>query len=100
MKIDGRKRVKTIQREFKEEFGLTLRMYHGARFAEESDTLASIRTKDVRSGTIEINKNDKIVDFENKMKELFGLRVQVASADNEKLCDNDLTLAQAKKECK
>ena len=100
MKIDGRKRVKTIQREFKEEFGLTLRMYHGARFAEESDTLASIRTKDVRSGTIEINKNDKIVDFENKMKELFGLRVQVASANNEKLCDNDLTLAQAKKECK
>jgi hypothetical protein len=34
------------------------------------------------------------------MKELFGLRVQVASANNEKLCDNDLTLAQAKKECK
>jgi hypothetical protein len=43
LNIDGRMKVKTLKDQFKKEFGLTLRVYDGRKFADGDATLASIR---------------------------------------------------------
>ena len=43
--IDGRMKVKTLKKQFKEAFGSTLRVYKGVGFADDEATLASIRAE-------------------------------------------------------
>jgi len=100
MKIDGRMKVKKLQSEFKKTFGLTLRVYNGSKFADGDATLASIRKGDAKGGEFSPRSNMKVDNFEKNMKELFGIKVQVASADDSSLCKNSLSLSEAKKECK
>ena len=96
LNVNGRMKVKTLREEFKKEFGLTLRVYHGQKFADDDATLASIRKGDAKGGEFGPRKNMKIGNFEKKMKELFGIKVQVANSDNNSLIDDDLTLSEAK----
>jgi len=100
MKIDGRMKVKKLKSDFKKTFGLTLRVYNGSKFADEDATLASIRKGDAKGGEFSPRSNMKVDNFEKNMKELFGIKVQVASADDSSLCKNSLSLSEAKKECK
>ena len=93
--INGRMAVKTLQKEFKKEFGLTLRIYDGKSFADESSTLASIRKGDKKGGEFSPRKNMKVGNVEEKFMDLFEIKVQVAGSDNSYLCDDDLTLAAA-----
>ena len=94
----GNKRVGTLCKEFKEAFGSTLRVYNGAKFADENATLASIRKGDAKGGELAVRGNMQVGNFENKVKELYGITVQVANADNSKLADNSITIAAAGKE--
>ena len=43
--LEPNKKVKTVQREFKENFGLTLRIYKGKQFADGDLTLAALNSK-------------------------------------------------------
>lgn len=43
--IDGRMKVKTLKKQFKDAFGATLRVYKGVGFADDDATLASIRAE-------------------------------------------------------
>ncbi len=95
LNINGRMKVKTLQADFKEEFGLTLRLYDGNKFADDNDTLASIRKGDSKGGEFSPRKNTKIGNLEDKFKDLFGIKVQVAGSDDSYLCDNDITLSEA-----
>ena len=97
LKIDGRMKVKTLKDKFKKEFGLTLRVYNGNKFAEDDATLASIRKGDAKGGEFSPRTNMKVDTFEKKMKDLFGIKVQVAGSDDSYLCKNDLTLSEALK---
>ncbi len=98
LKIDGRMKVKTLKKAFKDEFGLSLRVYNGVKFADDEATLASIRKGGSKTGEFSPRKNMTVGNFEKKMKELFGIRVQVAGSDDSYLCKNDLTLSEAAKE--
>lgn len=98
MDINGRMKVKTLKSEFKSEFGLTLRVYDGCSFAGDDVTLASIRKGDSKGGEFSPRKNTKIGNFEEKVMEMFGIKVQIAGTDGSYLCDNDLTLAGALEE--
>ena len=95
--IDGRMKVKTLKKQFKEAFGATLRVYKGNQFADEDATLASIRVGDAKGGELKCAGNLKVGNFENKMKELFGVKVQVANKDDNALANNDITIAAAGK---
>jgi len=97
LKIDGRMKVKTLKEKFKKEFGLTLRVYNGNRFADDDATLASIRKGNTKGGEFSPRTNMKVDTFEKKMKELFGVKVQIAGSDDSYLCKNDLTLSEALK---
>jgi len=95
MNINGRMKVKTLKSQFATEFGLTLRVYDGRSFAADESTLASIRKGDSKGGEFAPRKNTKVGNLEDKIKEMFGIKVQIAGSDDSYLCDNDLTLLGA-----
>lgn len=97
IKISGRMKVKTLKNDFKKEFGSTLRVYNGNRFADDEATLSSIRKGNATGGEFSVNGNTQIGTFEKKVKEQFGISVQVASPDDSKLLDNKITLSQSGK---
>jgi hypothetical protein len=92
--ISGRMSVERLQNQFKEEFGLTLRVYNGSKFADSKATLASISEKKVEDvsciGSIQVG------NFEERMQNV-GLKVQVATGDNTQLVNNKYTLNEANK---
>jgi hypothetical protein len=96
--ISGRMKVKTLKANFKNEFGSTLRVYKGVKFADDDDTIASIASKKIESGSeLKVNGNTKVGTFEDRMKDIFGIKVQVATKDDSALVDNGLTLTASGK---
>ncbi len=95
--ISGRMKVKTLKADFKTAYGSTLRVYNGARFADDDATLASIRKGDAKGGEIAVNGKMLCGNFEKKIKEEFGIKVNVATPDDSKLVDNGVTLPQSGK---
>lgn len=94
--INGRMTVKNLRKQFKDAFGATLRVYKGKQFAPEDATLASIRSgENAKGGELACRGNLLVGNFETKMKEIFGITVQVANPDNTKLVSNDITIAAA-----
>lgn len=95
--ISGKMKVKTLKANFKEEYGSTLRVYVGKKFADDDATLASIRKEDAKGGEVKINGKMLVGNFEKKILEEFGIIIQVATPDDSKLSDNSLTLTASGK---
>jgi len=94
--VSGRMSVKTLKSQFKNEFKLTLRVYNGARFADDDATLASLRKAGAaKAGDLKIVGNMLVGNFEKKFKEIYGIKVQVASNDDSALVGDSLTLGAA-----
>ena len=93
-KVSGNMKVKTLKEEFRANYGAELRVYYKNHFADEEATLASIREGDVKGGEFECGDHDLVGTFENFMKELYGIKVQIASPDNKKLAKNDMKLCE------
>lgn len=98
LNLNGRTKVKTLKAEFKKNWKATLRVYKGKQFADDEATLASIRTGDAKGGELKVNGNMKVGNFEEKVKEIFGVNVQVANSDDTKLSNNDITISAAGRE--
>ena len=100
-KLDGRMKVKTLKENYKKNFGGTLRVYKSVTckgaMADEDATLASLRADGKKGGELVVGGNLKVCNFEKKIAELYGIGVQVATNDDSKLADNDLTLVAAGK---
>ncbi len=98
LNLNGRTKVKTLKAEFKKNWNATLRVYHGVGFADDEATLASIRKGDAKGGELKVTGNIKVGNFENKMLEIFGVKVQVANSTDTKLSNNDITITAAGRE--
>ena len=98
IKFSGNKKVGTLCKEFKEAFGGTLRVYNGRSLADENDTLSAIRKEGTNGGELIVKGNMLVGNFEKKVMEMFGIRVQVANVDNTKLAADDITIAAAGRE--
>ena len=96
--IVGQMKVSTLQKEFLNEFGLSLRIYDGREFADEEKTLGQVRKKKGSETGLSIAKNMKVGNLEDKFEEEFGLKVQIAGSDNSYLCKDELTLNAAQQE--
>jgi len=92
--ITGQMNISTLQERFNEEFGLTLRVYDGRSFADPSKTIAAVRKKK-GSGELSVRKSMQVGNLEDKIMDLYGIKVQIAGSDDSYLCDNSLTLAKA-----
>ena len=66
LSISGKMKVKTLKANFKEEYGSTLRVYNGKKFADDDATLASIRKEDAKGGEVKINGKMLVGNFEKK----------------------------------
>lgn len=97
IKLSGNKRVGTLCKEFKDAFGSTLRVYNGVAYAKDDATLASIRKGDAKGGELLVKGNMQVGNFEKKVMEMYGIKVQVANANDSALADNSVTLAAAGK---
>ena len=97
-KISGRMSVARLQEQFKESYGGSLRVFHGAKFADPKATLASIRAEGAPiGGEFTVGGNMHAGRFEHEMKEKFGIKVQVANKDNTKLVPDDTSLSSSGK---
>ena len=101
--ISPNKKVKSVCKEFKENFGLTLVMYKGNRIAEDGLTIKQLNDKTSKN----INKNAKDVKIkasmtvkivEGIMEEEFGIKTQIKDPSGKKLIDNKMTLGDAARE--
>jgi len=96
--ISGRMKVKTLRANFKKEFGSTLRVYNGVKFADDDSTIASIAGKKVGSDSeVKANGNMKVGSFCKKIKDAFEIKVRVSTKDDKTLIDDELTLTAAGK---
>ncbi len=100
LKIDGRMKVKTLKANFKKAFGATLRVYTTANCKQKADDEATLATLmgSAKGGECTFGSNLRVGNFEKKVTETYGIGVQVATPDDSKLSDNDITLAAAGKE--
>lgn len=97
MKVSGRKTVKSLKEEFKKEFGVSVRVYKGKKFADESATLASIRAEGAPSSAdFEVRGNTKVGNVEKQFKDALGITIQIEDAAGG-LADNSVTLSSLKK---
>jgi hypothetical protein len=95
MKVDMRKKVSNFQADFKEAFGVNVRVYKGAQFAPDV-ALKELIPDGFRGGDLEVAGNTQVKTIEDKFQELFGIKIQVETLDG-KLANNDATLASLKK---
>ena len=97
------KKVKTIKKEFKEAFGLSLRIYKGKQFAEESLTINQLNKKtsaEIKTAAVEdlvIRASFAVGKVEKLFKTTYGLDVQIADADDKKLINDKITLGDARR---
>jgi hypothetical protein len=92
-KVSGRMSVERLAGQFKTSFGGTLRVYHGAKFADPKATLASIRANGAAGGEFTASGNMHAGRFEREMMDKFGIRVQVANKDNTALMPDNTSLS-------
>ncbi len=95
LKCNGRTKVKTLKTSFKETFGVGIRIYNGARFADDDATLASIRIEK-KEGELKISGNMLVGNLEKKFLEMIGIKVQIENKDGG-LADDSKTLGSLSK---
>ena len=96
LEISGQMKIRTLKANFHQLFGSHIRLYDGNRLADNEATVASIAKTRISIGTsISAHGRTKVGNFEHKMMEAFGIRIQVANADDNRLVNNDLSLAQS-----
>lgn len=97
LKVSGRMNVGTLKKNFKETFGVEIRVYKGVKFAQEKATLASIRSADAKGGDFSIHGRTKVGKVENEFKEKMGIKIQIENSSGQLASDN-ISLTQASKE--
>ena len=97
LKVSGIMTVKRLKENFKNEFGGTLRVYDGRAKADDNATLASIRrNEDAKGEELVCNGHLTVGSFERRMRDIFGIKVQVATPDDWTLALDGITLSKLK----
>jgi len=98
-------KVTDLTKQFKNKFGLSLRVYKGKKLAD--DGRMTLKTLDERttqtsvnfdSNKLKIKASNKIGEVEELFLNHFGITVQIADIENKKLLDDNLTLGEAKRQ--
>ena len=97
-KISGHMKIKTLKANFKEKFGSTIRVYHGVKYASDDDTVGKIAKKTVARGQeVGANGRKKVSTFKKQMKDVYGIKIQVANRNDSELVANDISLTESGK---
>lgn len=99
--IAPNKKIKSISRDFKAAFNLTLVFYKGNLIAEDNLTLAALNkktAKDVKTSSkedIKIKASMKVGVVEDLFDTAYSVKVQIKDKSGKNLIDNGLTLGNA-----
>jgi len=99
--IAPNKKLKTISKDFKEAFGLSLIFYKGKMIAEDSLTLAALNNKTSKQISttskegLKLKASMKVGDAEKMFDNYFGVTVQIKDKEAKNLIDNNLTIGEA-----
>ena len=102
--VESTMKVTDLTKQFKNKFGLSLRVYKGKKLAD--DGRMTLKTLDQRttqtsvnfdSSKTKIKATQKVLEVENLFLENFGIVVQIADVENKKLLADDITLGDAKR---
>lgn len=98
--IEPNEKLKTVQASFKENFGLTLRVYKGKMLADHELTFAQLNEKTSKkvvwnADNLKIKANMTIKQVEDLIDDQFGLTVQVANEYDTYCVGNHYTIGQA-----
>jgi hypothetical protein len=102
--VESTMKVTDLTKQFKNKFGLSLRVYKGKKLAD--DGRMTLKTLDQRttqtainydSNKLKIKATQKVLEVENLFLEYFGIVVQIADIENKKLLADDITLGDAKR---
>ena len=102
--VESTMKVTDLTKQFKNKFGLSLRVYKGKKLAD--DGRMTLKTLDQRttqtsvnfdSSKMKIKATQKVLEVENLFLENFGIVVQIADIENKKLLADDITLGNAKR---
>ncbi|MGB0770399.1 MAG: hypothetical protein ACPGPB_06555 [Flavobacteriaceae bacterium] len=89
--------VKSIKRQFSEEFNCNIRIYKGNKFADEKTKISELSKTESAGGELDLGARSRVANVERYFMEEFGIKVQISNADDTKLADNSMTLTQAGK---
>jgi hypothetical protein len=98
--LSPNQKIKSVQAEFKENFGLTLRVYKGKVLADADLTFAQLNQRTSKKVNwneeeLKIRANMTIKQVEDLINEQFGLTIQVANEYDTYNVGNHYTLGQA-----
>ena len=102
--VESTMKVTDLTKQFKNKFGLSLRIYKGKKLAD--DGRMTLKTLDQRttqtsvnfeSSKMKIKATHKVLEVEQMFLENFGIVVQIADIENKKLLADDITLGDAKR---
>lgn len=102
--VSGNKKLKSISRDFKKDFGLSLVFYKGNMIADDNLTLAALNKKTslyvntTSDEEIKIKGNMKVKEVEKIFKDTFGTKVQIKDKAAKNLIDNNKSLGDAARE--
>lgn len=102
--IAPNKKLKTLSKEFAENFNLGLVFYKGNMIADGDLTLKKLNDKttmEVQSKSDEellLKANMKVGDVEKSFKRIYGVKVQIKDIKLKILVPNEITLGQAARE--
>ncbi len=97
IKVTKASSVQSIKSQFSKEFSCNIRIYNGVKFAEDKMKISDLSKTDNPGGNLELGARSRVENVEKYFKETFGIKVQIANADNSKLAGNEMTLTQAGK---
>lgn len=103
--IESSMKVNELCKKFKENFGVSLRVYKGKQLAFDGRmTLKSLDERTTKtsinfdSESLKIRANMKISDVKTLFLNQFGIVIQVADIENKKIIADNLTLGEAKRQ--
>jgi hypothetical protein len=95
MKVDQRKRVSSFKAQFKDEFGVGIRVYKGRHRAPDV-SLKSLTEKGSRGGEINFGGRTMVKNVEKAFLDAMGIKVQIEDKSGG-LADNNASLASLRK---
>jgi hypothetical protein len=97
IKVTKASSVQSIKSQFSKEFSCNIRIYNGVKFADDKMKISDLSKTDNPGGNLELGARSRVENVEKYFKESFGIKIQIANADNTKLAGNEMTLTQAGK---
>lgn len=95
MKVDQRKKVSDFQAQFKQEFGVGIRVYKGRHIADDV-AMKSLTEKGSKGGEIDFHGKTLVKNVEAAFMDAMGIKVQIEDQNGD-LANNGATLASLNK---